>query len=261
MNSTLRKQTRVLNHMTVPFTLTFITLPEVDVTSEIVTVSQKVDHFLAQVDQKFSPFKVDSDVSRFQRHELDLLTADATFQTIYALSMDAKQFTQGGFNAYYHGYFDPTGLVKGWAIETARQQFLQPLLDHPWFIAVGINGGGDMQLATNDGEFNWEIGMENPTNLQRILATYHLTNDAVATSGFNKRGLHSERPAANDFRQLTIIGDSLTTADIWATAGLSMAATDFKRLSELHQLSGMVVYDDLSVQAFAGGEWFDAQKL
>lgn len=261
MNSTLRKQTRVLNHMNVPFTLTFMTPSEVDVTAEIATVSQQVDRFLAQVDQKFSPFKVDSDVSRFQRHELDLLTADATFQTIYALSEDAKQFTQGGFNAYYHGYYDPTGLVKGWAIETAHRRFLQPLLGHPWFIAVGLNGGGDIQLATNDGEFDWEIGIENPTNLQQILATYYRNSGAVATSGFNKRGLHIERPAANDFRQLTIIGDSLTTADVWATAGLSMTATDFRTLSELHQLSGMVVYDDLSVRAFAGGEWFHAQKL
>jgi thiamine biosynthesis lipoprotein len=118
-----------------------------------------------------------------------------------------------------------------------------------------------MQLATNEDEFDWEIGIENPNNLQQILATYHLNNGAIATFGFNKRGLHIERPATNDFRQLTIIGDSLTTADIWATAGLSMAASDFKSLSQFNQLSGMVVYDDLSSQAFAGGEWFDAQKL
>ena len=49
----------------------------------------------------------------------------------------------------WQGAFDPTGYVKGWAVENAARRHLAPLLADA--TAVGINAGGDMQLFTAPG--------------------------------------------------------------------------------------------------------------
>jgi thiamine biosynthesis lipoprotein len=120
--------------------------------------------------------------------------------------------------------FDPTGLVKGWAVEQAFDRLVQRLAtlgDHD----VLMSAGGDIvvncrRIDTPD----WSIGLEDPRDRSRLVMTIPLRRGAVATSGFAARGQHvvdpgTGRPPAA-LLSATVIGPSLTWADVYATAAL-----------------------------------------
>ncbi|MGX7329108.1 hypothetical protein ACWOEC_07225 [Enterococcus bulliens] len=50
-----------------------------------------------------------------------------------------QEKSAGILDPFYSGTYDPTGLVKGWAIEEAFFRYLQPLLDTNQLIAASIN--------------------------------------------------------------------------------------------------------------------------
>jgi len=68
----------------------------------------------------------------------------------------------------------------------------------------------------------WRIGIEHPADPTGLLTVLRVRNGGVATSGSVHRGPHIIDPtsgaAASGIRQATVIGPSLTWADIWATA-------------------------------------------
>jgi FAD:protein FMN transferase len=86
----------------------------------------EIECFLHEVDRRFSPFKPDSLVSQARRGDWSALLDDGDFQEIYAKSALAKTLTHGAFDAFHQGTYDPTGLVKGWAIDKATTRFLSP---------------------------------------------------------------------------------------------------------------------------------------
>lgn len=97
-----------------------------------------------------------------------------------------------------------------------------------------------MQFATKEASsFVWKIGIENPDNLQEILAVFTAKNGAIATSGYSKRGQHIQ--SQNDIQQITFMDTSLTRADVWATAGLSMPENTLLDAIAHHQLSGLYI--------------------
>ena len=102
--------------------------------------------------------------------------------------------------------FDPTGLVKGWAVDRASVP-----LSGLEGISFCINAGGDLLIGAHpdlptDGPraITWRVGVEDPLDRQRIASTLTLTRGAVATSGTAARGAHRQRcgsrAAASVFR-------------------------------------------------------------
>ncbi len=89
-------------------------------------------------DAMFSPWQPDSEVSRIRRGELALADAPARVRDVGALCDEAAERTGGAFVAWLPGpdgapVFDPTGLVKGWAVEEAFEALvsrLAPLGEH-----------------------------------------------------------------------------------------------------------------------------------
>lgn len=177
---------------------------------------------LRHLESKFSPFLENSLISEFKKSKQ--YPSDSDFNEIYEYS---KQFfieTEGYFNPYFSGYFNPTGLVKGWIIEKLFNQFFLPHINNGRFVSAIINGGGDMIACTNDKiDFSWEVKITHPDDVNKILRTVRLHKGAVATSGFSARGFHI-KSKTNTFEcaQVSIITDSLTVADAWATAIMSM---------------------------------------
>ena len=111
-----------------------------------------------------------------------------------------------------------------------------------------------MQFATKDtSDFVWKTGIENPENLQEILAVFTAKNGAIATSGYSKRGQHIQ--AKNDLQQITFMDNSLTRADVWATAGLSMSENTLLDAIARHQLSGLYIKSQ-QLHFFQKGELF-----
>lgn len=243
---------RTVEAMTLPFTISLAVTQASQLEEELESLSLEILAELERLEEKFSAFRPSSMVCRFQDGDRSVLL-DQEFQEVFALAEMAHQETEGAFDPYYKGIYDRTGLVKGWVIEKIFQNKLHPYLQHPDVEAVCLNGGGDMQFATkNTSDFVWKIGIENPENLQEILAVFTAKNGAIATSGYSKRGQHIQ--AKNDLQQITFMDSSLTRADVWATAGLSMPENTLKEAIAQQQLSGLYIKSQ-QLQFFQKGEF------
>jgi thiamine biosynthesis lipoprotein len=78
--------------------------------------------WLHEVDHVFSTYRHESDISRLRRGELTLEAANPEIADVLGLCADAQLTTAGYFTAMPNGQLDPTGLVKGWAIEHASRR-------------------------------------------------------------------------------------------------------------------------------------------
>lgn len=253
---------KVINQMNIPFTIKLATKdPDEIVMGQLKSVSEQIDERLHQIDLDFSPFRYDSLVSKFQRGDQSPLMESSDFQSVYAQATLAEQMTDSIFTPYFAGRFDPTGLVKGWAIEQVFDQYLKPLLKDPKIEAVSLNGGGDMKLATApNSDFRWGIGIENPDDLKQIIATYYLKNGSVATSGNSKRGEHIIRMHENEVKQVTVVSNSLVDADVWATVGISAGIDKFSTMINEYNLSGLLIDKERNPLNFSEGAIANAQE-
>lgn len=88
-----------------------------------------------------------------------------------------------------------------------------------------LSAGGDMVARAVVGPA-WEIGIENPLDPSRLIARVPVTDGAVATSGTAHRGEHlvdaRDGSIPEGVASVTVIGPSLTWADIDATAAYAL---------------------------------------
>ena len=85
------------------------------------TYSIPYSHILSMSIRQFSTYKEDSEISRINRHELSIEQASADMRTIFTLAEQTKQATDGYFDIARNGIYDPSGIVKGWAIYHAAE--------------------------------------------------------------------------------------------------------------------------------------------
>lgn len=242
-------RTAVFHMMTMPFTLRLRGADEHTLRDAAMLVRRS----LVGVDRRFSPFRTDSLTSRANRGDWSGLLLDRDFYEVYARNAMAADLTGGHFRAMRHGRYDPVGLVKGWGIERAFTQVLRPLLDGGRAEAAVLGGGGDMRLGVAaDSGFTWSVGIEDPARADMLAGTVRIREGAVATSGLSKRGRHIEHcadarsddagvsepisrtepvPASDDVIQATVIGSTLTDADMWATTAVAAGHTRFAELT------------------------------
>lgn len=173
---------------------------------------------LREVDAVFSTYRDDSDISRIRRGELTPADADPTVAVVLELCVRAQSATRGAFTAMPHGRLDPTGLVKGWAIERASE-----ILRRHGSHNHAVNGGGDMQLAGEAAPGRaWVVGITDPNDQFGVSTVVTGRDFAVATSGTAERGQHIIDPftgrPATVWVSATVVGASLTWADVYATA-------------------------------------------
>jgi thiamine biosynthesis lipoprotein len=204
---------------------------------------------LRAVDVLFSPYLWDSEVSRIDRGELRVEDAHPLVAEVVALCKTASVLTGGSFDAFYlagraepgRRGFDPTGLVKGWAVQRAAEHLATGL-----GCDVSVNAGGDVAVRPGADPLPWRIGIENPADPARVLAVLPLTRGGVATSGTARRGAHlvdpsNGRPVA-DAPSVTVVGPSLLWADVLATAAFVRGPVDGLDLVE-----GLTGYEALVV--------------
>ena len=212
---------------------------------------------LRQVDRVFSPFDPRSDVRRIARGELRDADAAPMLAEVRELCDQARDATGGLFDAGWKGWFDPTGLVKGWAVEDVARRHLEPLLTDPRVAAVGINAGGDMQLFTHrDSSWIWNVGINDPRVAGEIIATLPVSTGAIATSGTAERGPHiidprTGRPTTG-ILSATVAADSLTRADLWATTAMIAGFDDLSWLDGAGTSTGLLVAADGRTRRWLG---------
>ena len=197
--------------------------------------------WLHSVDGVFSTYRSDSDICRIRRGELTVVAADSRVAEVLELCADVQRATDGFFTPLLHGELDPTGLVKGWAIQGASV-----ILRAHGSRNHAVNGGGDMQLAGEraPGE-PWRIGISDPFNPQRVLTTVTGRDIAIATSGVAERGAHIVNPftgrPALELASVTVVGASLTYVDAFATAAFAMGGGAVSWLQAEPGYEGLVV--------------------
>lgn len=173
---------------------------------------------LHQADALFSTWIPHSPLSRLRRGQLSLAECPDEFEEVLRLCAVARDTSGGWFDPWaMPGGFDPTGLVKGWAVERA----LDPLVGAGVKGAL-VNGGGDIATWGNPPSgVTWRIGIRHPWREQG-LACVITVDAAVATSGVYERGLHLVDPHTRQpeirAASATVTGPTLALADAYATA-------------------------------------------
>ncbi|MDH6218603.1 FAD:protein FMN transferase [Streptomyces pseudovenezuelae] len=191
---------------------------EVDGEGDFEATADAVFAWLREDDARFSPFKADSEVSRYDRGELERHELSADLTEILALCEHYRLATGGAFDVRLPGRrLDPCAVVKGWSVQRAAE-----LLTSAGARSFCLNAGGD--VVTSGGP--WRVGVRHPEHADRLCTVLELTDGAVATSARYERGDHiidgrTGRPATG-LLSLTVVADSLTEADSVATAAFAM---------------------------------------
>jgi len=95
--------------------------------------------WLHWVDATFSPYRDDSDVSRFGRGEVPLEQCVPELAEVLEACAAVSTRSGGYFTTTPGGRFDPSGYVKGWAVERAAG-----ILTAAGPAGHSVNGGGDV---------------------------------------------------------------------------------------------------------------------
>jgi FAD:protein FMN transferase len=205
---------------------------------------------LRQIDEKFSTYKPNSELSRFTG---TVLVNDITGEFIEVMEAckTAEKITDGYFSAWYSGDYDPSGYVKGWAIVEAGQA-----IEKQGFNTYCIGGGGDI-LARSDSDKIWNIGIQDPANKTEILNKLSISNGAVATSGSYERGSHIINPKtkkpATELLSVTVAGPDIIWADVLATAVFAKGQADTSLIKKHPGYEALII--DKSNLAYSSPGW------
>lgn len=209
---------------------------------------------LHEADRVFSTYQPDSFISRLGRGEVRLTDCPPEVAEVLALGELARIQSDGAFDvrrrdAEGRTVLDPSGVVKGWAVQRAVHAF-DALADTD----VCLSAGGDLVCRAADDSPAWRIGIEDPHDLTRIVAVVPVRNGAVATSGLAHRGGHivdaRTGRVPTGVASVTVVADDLTWADINATAAFAHGELALSWLSTRPARSGLVVSADGSVHTY-----------
>lgn len=191
-------------------------------------LAEPVFDLLRDIDQQFSTYKQASEVSRIRRGELSIDDAGRELRDVASACEVWKLKTNGYFDDFYDGKFDPSGYVKGWAIKCAQQLLLGS--GSKQFL---LNAGGDVVAMGKD----WKVGIRLPDDPEKMACTLELHDLAIATSGLYERGEHIINPLngqkAADYASISVIGPDIITADVLATTFFAMGQEHQSEFSDL----------------------------
>ena len=205
-------------------------------------------------DAQFSPFKQESEISRFNRGEIIERQLTPRMREILALCEEAKQKTGGYFDIIRpDGMIDLCGMVKGWAIRNAALQ-----LADMGFTDFCVAAGGDIQCqGLNDDGEEWTVGIRSPFAQDEIVKVLRPMGCGVATSGNYIRGDHVYNPHTGQFGSdnivsLTVIGPDVMEADCYATAALAMGRGGIAFIERTPGLEGYEIDADGTARMTSG---------
>lgn len=231
-----------------------ITIEIIDNADAGKSISKTFDYF-AIIDDRFSTYKKDSEISRINRG-LPKSEWSGQMSEVMRLCEQTKRETNGYFDSKKpDGSFDPSGLVKGWAIQQASEKLLTAGIENFY-----IEAGGDIAVSgTSASSEPWKIGIRNPFNMKQIVKTIVLSDGGVATSGTYIRGQHIHNPHEADtpievIKSLTVIGPTIYDADRFATAAFAMGRNGIAFIESLKGFEGYMIDEDKTATMTSGFE-------
>ena len=208
--------------------------------------------WLRHVDATFSTYRDDSDVSRLARGELTIDECRPEVDEVLTRCLALERATGGFFSARPAGRLDPSGYVKGWAVQGAADR-----LAAAGATSFCINAGGDVVARGRPAPDRlWRVGVRHPEALDELAAVLAVEDLGVATSGEYERGAHildphTARPPAG-LLSVTIVGPDLATADAYATAAFAMGADGPAWTASLEGYDAMCISSDRRVLTTPG---------
>lgn len=201
----------------------------------------EVFKYFTYVDRKFSTYKKSSEISQINDSRLKISDSSQDMQLIFKLAQQTKEETRGFFDIYHNGKYDPSGIVKGWAILEAAV-----ILHRKGFKNFYVEAGGDVQVSgLNSQGKKWRIGIKNPFNSSEIVKVVEADSQGVATSGTYLRGQHIYNPKTGqeitDIVSLTVIGPNIYEADRFATAAFAMGKNGIEFIEKLPGFEGYMI--------------------
>ena len=228
----------------------------VDVRDEDVdeNVLRQMFDWLRIADATFSTYKEDSEISRLNRGEVTLAETHPDVREVLDRCEALRIETDGYFDvrAASADAIDPSGLVKGWAVDRAAS-----ILDESGVRNYAVNVAGDMRLRGRAvPEPCWSVGVQHPLESSAIAAVVEGNDLAVATSGAYARGdhvvdPHTRRPPVGVL-SVTITGPELATADAYATAAFAMGEAGIHWTARLNGYEAMTILADERVLSTPG---------
>lgn len=197
--------------------------------------------YFTYVEETFSTFKAESEISRINAGTLSIDESSPDVQLMFQLADQTKQETHGYFDILDNGAYDPAGIVKGWAIQNAADILAKKGYDNFY-----VNAGGDIEFRGKNGLHPWRVGIRNPFNRTQNIYVLCVSNCGVATSGTAIRGAHIRNPVnkntpINEIVSLTVIAKNIYEADRFATAAFAMGKRGIEFVESQHGLEGCVV--------------------
>jgi thiamine biosynthesis lipoprotein len=217
--------------------------------------------WLRFIDETFSTYRPDSEISRLNRGEIALADAHVSVRSVLERCESLRRSTRGYFDvaapmAGLGGGLDPSGFVKGWAVEGAGR-----LLRRAGAKRWCVNAGGDICLnGAPHGCDHWRVGIQHPAERLAVAAVLGLREGAVATSGTYERGRHIRDPhtglAPEGVLSVTIVGPDLAVADAYATAAFAMGRAGAQWAATLPGHGAIVIFDDATIAYSASVETY-----
>lgn len=224
----------------------------------IIEVFEKIFQFFERIDQLYSPYIKTSDVSKINQQQLSAKDYSQELSEILDLAEKTKRETGGYFDVWHNDKFDPSGIVKGWAIQKASALMAEEMTD------FYIDAGGDIQTqGRNDKQLPWRIGIRNPFNRTENIAVVALENHAIATSGTAIRGQHIYNPRSDEpisgVVSLSVIAPTIIDADRMATAAFAMGKKGIEFIEKLPGYEAYLVDTDKRATATTGWRTFEVK--
>jgi thiamine biosynthesis lipoprotein len=202
---------------------------------------------LDRADAVFSTWKPNSPMSLLRRNAMTLDKAPAEVAEVLELCALARDLSDGWFDPWkMPGGIDPTGLVKGWAVDQALGE-----LRAAGVRAAIVSAGGD--LATFGGPepgLPWRIGVRDPRAIDKIACILE-SPGAVATSGCYERGSHVIDPKTGRTEtrceSATVTGPELWLADALATGLLVAGEAGLAVIEAVEGYGGCVISESGSI--------------
>ncbi len=237
-----------------------------------VAVERAVDEVMtwfARVDDLFSTWRDDTEISRLARGELEVDHASDEVRGVLARCEELRIETEGAFDISVGGRarvapraglapLDPSGYVKGWAVERAAAMLARAGAEHLY-----VNAGGDVAVRGGRAVGSpWRVGIQHPWERDKVAAVVALADGAVATSGSAERGDHVLDPRtglpAAGLVSVSVIGPDLGTADALATAAVAAGSIDVPWILDSPGICAMGITDDAMVLMTPGFERYRA---
>ncbi len=225
---------------------------------------EKIFDYFRSVDERFSTYKTTSEISAINRGSVKLADASDEMKEVFHLAEETKRITNGYFNIQKpDGSFDPSGLVKGWAIHNAAKR-IRAAGFHNYF----VDAGGDIEVGgKNEAGKAWSVGIRDPfdENYARIVKVVYLKDgQGIATSGITVRGQHIWNPHDKENKPIigimsvTVIGPNIYEADRFATAAFAMGTKGIAFIENLAHCEGYMI-DETGVATYTSG-FLDSTK-